>query len=175
MALTTTIKGSDSDSYVTLAEASTYFTEHKVNFSSTWSGLASDSVREQYLRESTNALDMYSSWKGFKANDDQQLEFPRTLEYLSYYKANEYPTDEVHRRIKNSQFELCLMLVVKLDSNTEIDNRYEEELNALSGTVGIKYRKRYDHVTTEGIAGGSVQRVNMLMQPWLAKSKLRRN
>ena len=67
------------------------------------------------------------------------------------------------------------MLVVKLDSNTEIENRYEEELNALSGTVGIKYRKRYDHVTTEGIAGGSVQRVNMLMQPWLAKSKLRRN
>jgi len=175
MALITTIKGSASDSYVTLAEANTYFSDFKPKFNSTWTGLSSDGVRESYLRESTSALDTFSNWKGFKADDNQQLEFPRTLEYLSYYKANEYPTDEIHRRIKHSQFELAMILVIRLDDNNEIENRYQEELNALSGTAQIKYRKRYDHVTTEGISGASVKRVNMLMAPWLARTKLRRN
>ena len=173
MALVTTVGGSTTDSHVTVSEATTYFTDYKPKFIATWNALT-DGNKEAYLRESTSALDMFSDWRGIKAFDDQALEFPRELGYISYDLATEYPSGEIHYRIKRAQMELSMLLVINLADDSTIENRCQEELKALSGTVEIKYKKRFDHALLERISGTSTMRVKQLIKPWMATTRLER-
>ena len=173
MALTVSVGGDNTDSHVSVSEADTYFSDYKPKFSSTWSAL-SNANKESYLREGTSALDMFSDWRGIKAFDDQKLEFPRELGYISYDLATEYPSGEIHYRIKRSQMEISMMLVINLDDSSVMENRYQEELKALSGTVEIKYKKRFDHALLERLAGGTTMRIKQLMKPWMATTRLTR-
>ena len=174
MALTTTISGSTSDSYATLAEANTYFEKHKVNFDATWDAL-SDAVKEAHLRDSALALDSLETWRGYKPDSDQALEFPRELGWISFYQATLYPSNELDNRIKNAQCEIVMMQVRRLDSSADtIETRFESKLSALSNTVNIEYQQRSDQKMMEAIAGNSIHRIRQYMVPWRASRRLQR-
>lgn|SRR5574343_469371 len=64
------------ESYVAVADADAYFA--KRGSPASWTGL-SESVKEQYLREGTDYLEMMydGRWKGCKVESDQALSWPR--------------------------------------------------------------------------------------------------
>ena len=160
MALVTTISGTTSDSYATLAEADSLLADRQW-FSSTRSGF-SDAVKEKWLREATRSLDRLLPWKGIPANEDQRLTFPRDIGDSTYY-----PDDEIHRNIKEAQIELVVLLQSKQDSTTgDIEGRIESTVGALSGTVSVNYERRRDASGLEKVQGGNIASVYALMKPW---------
>jgi len=74
MPLDTTVAGENANSYVTLAEASVYFSE-RLN-SDVWTAAAS-SLQETALIEATRTLDYWVDWIGYKATEEQSLRWPR--------------------------------------------------------------------------------------------------
>lgn len=72
--LITTAGGVSSNSYASLAYASSYFTTHV--FGSTWATY-STALQQESLIHATRMLDDYVSWKGYKYQDTQALRWPR--------------------------------------------------------------------------------------------------
>lgn len=84
-ALVATVGAATANSYVTVAEAATYFEHHPDG--ATWTALASDTVRGQYLILATTNIDM-EPIDGDKYNNgttsgvpNQALRFPRPVDY----------------------------------------------------------------------------------------------
>lgn len=69
-----TVKGSSSNSYVTLAEADQYFADRPG--STTWTGSSNDE-KNQALLYATKLLDKLNIFKGEKTSTTQSLSFPR--------------------------------------------------------------------------------------------------
>lgn len=67
---------STAESYISVADASTYFSNRGI---ATWAALASDSVREAYLRQATDYMvAVYRDlWEGARYTEDQALDWPR--------------------------------------------------------------------------------------------------
>ena len=168
MALGTTISGTTSDSYATLAEADSLLADRQW-FSSTWSGF-SDAVKEKWLREATRSLDRLHPWRGDRTEDDQRLAFPRDIG-----DSVDYPSDEMHRHIKEAQIELAVLLQAKQDSTTgDIEFRTETGVGALAGTVSVNYKDRTDSGGLQRVQGANIASVNALMRPWISAQYLSR-
>ena len=168
MALDATVSGISSDSYATLAEANTLFGDRQW-FSSTWTAFT-DATKEKWLREAVRSLDRLQSWRGELAEDDQRLAFPREIGDDTYY-----PSDEIHRNIKEAQLELVIILQAKQDSTTgDIELRTESTVGALSGTVSVNYERRNDASGLEKTQGGNIASVYALMFPWRGRKYLDR-
>lgn len=93
------------ESYVTLAEANTYFSNR--GSPSAWTSL-SDAVKEQYLREATDYIEAYYAlrWKGRRDEDDQPLAWPRRgVDDQDGYAID---SDTIPQKLKNAQFEAAL-------------------------------------------------------------------
>ncbi len=69
------------ESYISVADATTY---HAARGNAAWAALASDTVREQLLRKSTEyMMQVYrQSWKGVRMTATQALDWPRAYVYL---------------------------------------------------------------------------------------------
>jgi len=168
MALVTTISGSTSDSYATLAEADSLLADRQW-FSATWDAF-SDAVKEKWLREATRSLDRLHPWRGDQSDIDQRLTFPRDIG-----DPTNYPSDEMHRNIKEAQIELAVLLQAKQDSTTgDIEYRTETAVGALSGTVSVNYQNRSDSGGLQRTQGGNIASVNALMRPWVSQPFLKR-
>ena len=88
----------DTDTYVTVAEADTYFDSHYGY--DKWAGL-DEPTKEQLLRSAVQRLDVLCSWFGEKCQEDQPLAFPRDTD------ANcETPED-----VKKAQCEIAYVFV----------------------------------------------------------------
>lgn len=74
----TTVGGSSANSYAGFAGANAYFSESLGR--QAWAA-RSQSDREIALIHATRVLDQYMVWQGYKASDDQALEWPRTDAY----------------------------------------------------------------------------------------------
>ena len=162
MALDTTVSGSSTDSYVTLAEANTFFQNHKRHFDATWDAL-SDAQKEVHLRDATLALD---ALRDYRPDSSQAREFPRELGAISFYKTTLYPSNTIHQKIKHAQMEVAMMVIRRGSTTDTIETRYEESIGALSGTVNIGYRQRSDQKDLETLAGNSMTRVLSYLKPW---------
>ena len=168
MALVTTISGTTSDSYATLAEADSLLADRQW-FSATWDAF-SDSVKEKWLREATRSLDRLHPWRGDLSEDNQRLSLPRDIG-----DATTYPSDEMHRNIKEAQIELAVLLQSKQDSTSgDIEYRTETAVGALSGTVSVNYQSRLDAGGLQRTQGGNIASVNALMRPWVSQPFLKR-
>lgn len=94
----------ESESYISVADASTY---HANRGNAAWASLASDAVREQLLRKATEyMLQTYrGKWKGVRASTTQALDWPRSgvevddvpLGRIAYYYSNAAVPVEVQR------------------------------------------------------------------------------
>jgi hypothetical protein len=102
---------SNSESYISVADASTYHTNRG---NSEWAALASDTVREQALRRATDYMEQVYRlrWLGYRKLESQALSWPRDevqradFTYLNQFAF--YPDDEVPTEVKNACAELAL-------------------------------------------------------------------
>jgi hypothetical protein len=100
------------NSYVSVAEADSYF-EHHLNRSS-WIS-ASLATKTNALITATRKLDDYE-WTGVAVSDMQHLAFPRTGEYYSKQLGTVvYFENETPKEIKVATYELALHLINNTD------------------------------------------------------------
>lgn len=114
------------NSYVTVAEADTYFLD-RYGYD-LWSPL-SNTAKEQALVSACLQMDAMCEWYGYPTDPDQELAFPRDGETT------------VPDAVKNAQCEIAYMIVVKGSSLSEISvGAAENPLSELkAGSVGLKF------------------------------------
>ena len=147
-----TLKSATANSYVTLAEANTYF--ETVPDSTTWTN-KTDDQKNRALISATRWIDSFNFY-GERCDDGQALKWPR----------NNYEVDNVELActaipvsIKYAQYELAKALANETDAmtgNKGTDGNYEQvEL----GGIKIKYN-------TDSQGTGSTNNI-MDVYPWL--------
>lgn len=105
MALDADITSSVMNSYVTEAEAITYFADR--GHGETWDDVISP---DGFLISATNQIDWFMNFKGEKVAADQPLQWPRNYVYndngTAYLSITEIPT-----RLKQAVFELAIQSI----------------------------------------------------------------
>ena len=147
-----TIKGSSANSYVTLAEANTYF--ETVPDSSTWTN-KTDDQKNRSLIAATRWIDSFVFY-GDRCDDGQALKFPR-----NNYQVDgvELACSKIPNNIKYAQYELA--------------NALANDTNAITGTTGkegnIEQAKLGDLEVKFSTASQNTGSVNNIMDvyPWL--------
>jgi hypothetical protein len=111
MALNSTAGDAAAESYFSLAEATTYFTNRGVT---AWTG--TDAVKEQAARKGTSYLDnaYRNRWKGYRTAQTQALAWPRVGSTFFVYgivdeDGFEIPTNVVPDQIKRAAMEAALL------------------------------------------------------------------
>ena len=150
--ITATISSASANSYVTLAEANTYF--ETVPDSSTWTD-KTDDQKNRALIDATRWIDNLNFY-GTRCDNGQALKFPR----------NNYQVDDVElscttipNNIKYAQYELARALANDTDAitgTTGKDGNFEE---VALGDLRVKYN-------TESQGTGSINNI-LDVYPWL--------
>lgn len=116
--ITATPGAADANAYDTLANATAYFAEHPS--SATWTGLASDDVRSQYLILATTLIDT-ECIDGDKYDTsttsgapDQALRFPRVEDYID-------ATLIIPQAVKYAMYEQALNMATTGATSTRAD------------------------------------------------------
>lgn len=161
-----TVSGSNSNSYVTVIEADSYF-EGNPFFGNQWIS-KSDAEKEYWLQSSTRSLDRMYSYTGCKTDDLQSLEFPREINEPSY------PSDTIPKRIKDAQLELVVLMNKELGETGNYTDQDQEEIEVLNGLAKIKYAKKKDSRTIQRAFGGSTSTIKSLVRPWLGSRRITR-
>jgi hypothetical protein len=155
----TTISGANSNSYVTITEADSYF-EGNPFFGSQWVS-KSDSEKEYWLKSSARSLDRMYTYIGSRAYLGQALEFPREINNSAH------PFDVVERRIMDAQLELIVLMNKELGETGNYTDQDQEEIEVLNGLARIKYAKKKDSRVIQRAFGGSTGTVRSLVRPWI--------
>jgi hypothetical protein len=100
----------NAESYISVADATT---RHSAFGNAAWAALASDTVREQYLRQATAYMvQAYRErWTGYRLTETQALDWPRFDVCVDGYPV---ATDEVPADVANA----CADLALKAASDT---------------------------------------------------------
>lgn len=109
-----TAGSSSANSYVTDAEADTYFDERLQ--ASEWTGESDDDVKARALIQATNRLDE-ERYRGEKVSTGQALKWPRA--YVYDEDGYEYATDSIPQIVKDATCELALSLLVANAASTD--------------------------------------------------------
>jgi hypothetical protein len=155
----TTISGANSNSYVTVTEADSYF-EGNPFFGSQWIS-KSDAEKEYWLKSSTRSLDRMYTYIGTRAYLEQVLEFPREISDLAH------PSTVIERRIMDAQLELIVLMNKELGETGNYTDQDQEEIEVLNGLARIKYAKKKDSRVIQRAFGGSTSTVRSLVRPWI--------
>nr|BAR21380.1 putative head-tail connector protein [uncultured Mediterranean phage uvMED] len=147
-----TIKGASANSYVTLAEANTYF--ETVPDSSTWTN-KTDDQKNRSLISATRWIDSFVFY-GDRCDDGQALRFPR----------NNYQVDGVElacstipNNIKYAQYELARALANDTGAITGVSGKDGNFSEVKLGDIQVKYN-------TDSQGTGSVNNI-LDVYPWL--------
>ncbi|MCK5605392.1 hypothetical protein KAR91_26105 [Candidatus Pacearchaeota archaeon] len=95
---------STAESYISVADASTYFTARGVT---TWDSIASDALREAALRNATEYMvnEYRKRWQGVRVFQVQALDWPRQGVVVDSWSI---PSDEVPETVARACAELAL-------------------------------------------------------------------
>ena len=154
MALTidTTLRGDDANSYITLAEASALF-EPDRSFSPAWEALG-EVEQTQRLIFAAQSLD-YLLLTGSKDDADQALNWPRAGE------------TEIHQNVKKAQAQMVIHLERNVDGTTGVADSVQNKTEIdIEGSIAVKYGSMQTSNTQ--VAGGTMDTVRSLLDPWLA-------
>lgn len=125
-----TVGGVASNSYVSLLEADTYFSD--MYNKPLWAPLT-EGVKSQLVVSATASLDAYIQWNGSRTTLDQALDWPRTG---AYDRDNVmYPIDEIPHLIKVATFELAYHFLV--NGGLTFDQNKIDEVKV--GSIGVKF------------------------------------
>ena len=147
-----TIKGANANSYVTLAEANTYF--ETVPSSTQWDN-KTDDKKNRALIAATRWIDTLVYY-GDRCDDDQALKFPRTNYQVD---GVELACTLIPQNIKYAQFELANALANDTDAitgSTGTDGNFEE----------VKLRDIQVKYNTASQGTGSINNI-LDVYPWL--------
>jgi len=133
MTLTTTVGGAASDSYVTLAEWTTYI---GLNITQTsMDGHGHDESHEMNLRRAAQWLDSLN-WVGIRQYETQALTWPRlTSKYIDGWAIN---SDTVPQLIKDAQCELAYLLHEGADPWATVTGGAVKATEVSAGPVSTK-------------------------------------
>lgn len=155
---------SDAESYCTVAEATTYFS----NIGNTaWAALTSDAVREQNLRKATTfMLGRYRSrWEGYRKTTTQALDWPRSLVPIKdapdLYggSASYYDDSSVPQAVKNA----CASLALRASTATLLADQTRTKKSVTIGPITTVY---------DDVAGQATiyAEVDAMLAPYLKSS-----
>jgi hypothetical protein len=130
---------STAESYISVTDASTYFTARAVT---TWAALATDAIREAALRRATDYMRQAyrSRWQGYKVNEDQALDWPRYGVEVEGYAVD---SDIVPTEIKNA----CAELALKASSAELNPDLTQGVLSEQVGSIKVEYDKNSQQST----------------------------
>lgn len=154
-----TVSGQDSNSYVSVTEADSYFNGNPF-FGDQWIS-KSDSEKEYWLQSSTRSLDRMFLYEGVRTDSSQALEFPREI------GSSNYPCDVISKKIKDAQLELIVLMNKELGETGNYTDQDQEAIEILNGLAKIKYAKKKDSRVIQRAFGGSTSTIRSLMRPWL--------
>ena len=124
---------SDSESYISVADASSY---HTARGNTAWAALATDALREAALRKATDFMrQVYRSrWQGYKVNEDQALDWPRYDVEVEGYAVD---SDIVPTEVKNA----CAELALKASAAELNPDLTQGVLSETVGSISVTYDK----------------------------------
>ena len=165
--LDTTVAGENSNSYATLTEASTYYADGNIAFSTVWLALASDDIRNTRLINAARAINrMRFNSEKYDNETPQALQFPVRDQYP--YEWTEIPTE-----VKEAQYEMIILQHYNQDSTTSLSGASRDILDVdVFQTVKVKYdpNKGMDVDKLNQTAPGSIQTIEALLDRWLVGS-----
>jgi len=143
---------SDSESYISVADASNY---HTVRGNTAWAALTTDALREAALRRATDYMRQAyrSRWQGYKVNEDQALDWPRYDVEVEGYAID---SDIVPTEIKNACAELALRASAA-DLNPDLTQGVAREK---VGQIEVEYDKASPQFTR-------YRAIDALLSPYL--------
>jgi len=131
LVIDSTVGGANSNSYVTLAEANTYF-ESRLNVT-TWTDITDDDIKNRALVQATRRLD-YENFYGERERTTQALKFPRSgIGYLDGI----YMDGIIPPQIKEATFELAIYMLSVDMSKPSVNTSNIQE--AKVGSISVKY------------------------------------
>ncbi len=146
MTIIATVGGSNSNSYVTLAEANQYHSERLHN--EEWTN-ADDTTKEAGLLWATKVLDANFKWEGEIKTTTQALDWPR---YSVYDKNNILvDSDIIPIGVKNAQSELAFLLITD-DRTLSAD----EVMNGISEAKASVLTVKFDQLAKQAMLSTSV-------------------
>ena len=124
---------SDSESYISVADASNY---HTVRGNTAWAALTTDALREAALRRATDYMRQAyrSRWQGYKVNEDQALDWPRYDVEVEGYAID---SDIVPTEVKNA----CAELALKASAAELNPDLTQGVLSEQVGSIQVTYDK----------------------------------
>lgn len=155
---------STAETYCTVAEATTYFSNIG---DAAWAALASDAVREQSLRKAVEfMLGRYRSrWAGFRKTTTQALDWPRSLvpikdaPNLYGNSASYYDDASVPAAIKNA----CASLALRAASAALLADQSRTKKSVTVGPITTVY----DDVAGQAIVYAEI---DAMLAPYLKNS-----
>lgn len=128
MALNATVGSPDANSYVTVAEAASYFANR--THSEAWGEFDGQSAA---LCTASQMLDWYVGWKGVKTTSTQAMQWPRTD--ATRGDGTEIADDELPPELKVAVYELALS---SLEEDRTADNPLAGIDQVKAGTLMVK-------------------------------------
>jgi hypothetical protein len=138
--VTATVGGATSNSYVTIAEADTYFAERLQV--TNWTG-ANEDVQGRAVIAATRQLDR-EQFVGEKSDTAQALKWPRIAAYDE--DGYEYASDAIPTPIKHATFELALRLLNQNADSADLlaGSGLESFKRVKVGPIEVEPRHAYD-------------------------------
>ena len=128
MALNATVGSPDANSYVTVSEAASYFSNR--THSEAWGEFDAQAAA---LCTASQMLDWYFKWKGTKTSTTQAMKWPRTDAVRS--DGTEIADDEIPPELKVAVYELALS---SLDDDLTANNPLAGIDQVKAGTLMVK-------------------------------------
>jgi hypothetical protein len=143
---------SDSESYISVADASNY---HTVRGNTAWAALTTDALREAALRRATDYMRQAyrSRWQGYKVNEEQALDWARYDVEVEGYAVD---SDIVPTEVKNACAELALRASAA-DLNPDLT---QGVLSEQVGSIQVTYDKASPQFTR-------YRAIDALLSPYL--------
>ena len=143
---------SDSESYISVADASSY---HTARGNTAWAALATDALREAALRRATDYMRQAyrSRWQGNKVNEDQALDWPRYDVEVEGYAID---SDIVPTEVKNA----CAELALKASAAELNPDLTQGVLSETVGSISVTYDKASPQFTR-------YRAIDALLSPYL--------
>jgi hypothetical protein len=119
------------ESFISVEDATAYFAALG---NATWSGLASDTVREQLLRKAAIFMEgRYGlRWKGDRVSEDQVLGWPRANVYANGYLLDD---DAVPEAVKRA----CAELAVRASADDLLPDAEAQVVQETVGPLSVTY------------------------------------
>ena len=151
----TTSAGSTSNSYITTAEATTYFTNNPL-FYTTWD-IISD--KDSWVLWSAKAIDRLS-FSGQRYDVNQSMEFPRDI-------TDEYTTAGIIPQVvKDAQCEMIIFLRMHTDNITMKPHQLLNSIDIDGGAIKTSYQQE-DLSMKYSVIGGSMEAILNLLKFWV--------